>query len=193
MEKKILAEQATLFFEKCYNEKPGGIFLSPGRINIIGEHVDYNDGFVLPAAIDKYVCIAITENPNSQCIIVSKDLDERFEFDLDKPLKPVNQMWANYFLGVIQQMIARNLKVKGFKAIFTSTVPIGSGLSSSAAIECAFAYALNEINNLGLDKKELALIGQKAEHTFVGVMCGIMDQFASVFGKKDKVIKHFYC
>jgi galactokinase len=187
--KKKLIQNASEHFEKSFQNKPEHIFLSPGRINIIGEHVDYNDGFVLPAAINKYVCIAISPNKNSKCKIVAKDLNEVFEFDLKDTLVPNQTMWINYILGVLQQLKEQKQFDNGFNAVFSSSVPIGSGLSSSAAVECGFAYAFNKMFALGLTKEEIALIGQKSEHTFVGVNCGIMDQFASVFGKKDKVIK----
>ncbi|HEX8270463.1 MAG TPA: galactokinase [Flavobacterium sp.] len=187
--KEELVHQATEFYSKTFKGAPERIFLSPGRINIIGEHIDYNDGFVLPAAIDKYVCIAISANADTKCILVSKDLDDSFEFDLNDAIMPAEKMWANYFLGVAFQLKERNLPLKGFKLVFTSDIPIGAGLSSSAALECSFGFAVNELFNLGVSKKDLALIGQKAEHTFVGVQCGIMDQFASVFGKENHVIK----
>ncbi len=187
--KKKLIQLTSDHFEKLFNNKPEHIFLSPGRINIIGEHVDYNDGFVLPAAINKYVCIAISSNQNSLCKIVAKDLNEIFEFDLNDTLVPNQDMWINYILGVLQQFKEKKALNKGFNAVFSSTVPIGSGLSSSAAVECGFAYAMNKMHKFNLSKEEIALIGQKSEHTFVGVNCGIMDQFASVFGKKNKVIK----
>ncbi|HEY0045216.1 MAG TPA: galactokinase [Flavobacterium sp.] len=187
--KEKLASEATAFFEQSFGKLPEHIFLSPGRINIIGEHVDYNDGYVLPAAVDKYVCLAMSAVAEPNCVIIAKDIDERYEFSIEDTLKPVEQMWVNYFLGVLSQIKERQMPITGFKIAFTSTVPIGAGMSSSAAVECAFGHALNEIFNLGLEKKEIALIGQKAEHTFVGVMCGIMDQFASVFGKENHVIK----
>ena len=187
--KKRLIQHTTEHFEKSFHEKPQHIFLSPGRINIIGEHVDYNDGFVLPAAINKYVCIAISANKDSKCKIIAKDLNEIFEFDLQDNLVPNVEMWINYILGVLQQFKERSFTMHGFNAVFSSTIPIGAGLSSSAAVECGFGYALNKMFNFGLTKEEIALIGQKSEHTFVGVNCGIMDQFASVFGKKNKVIK----
>ncbi len=187
--KKKLIQHTSEHFEKLFQKKPEHIFLSPGRINIIGEHVDYNDGFVLPAAINKYVCIAISANESSKTKIIAKDLNEIFEFDLNHQLVPNPEMWINYILGVLQQFKDKNLSIKGFNAVFSSTVPIGAGLSSSAAVECGFAFALNKIFQCHLSKQEIALIGQKSEHTFVGVNCGIMDQFASVFGKKNKVIK----
>ena len=188
MEKKLI-QNTTEHFEKLFHTEPEYVFLSPGRINIIGEHVDYNDGFVLPAAINKYVCIAISSNKNSKCKIVAKDLNEIFEFDLKDTLVPNVEMWINYILGVLQQLKEQMRFENGFNAVFSSSVPIGSGLSSSAAVECGFAYAFNKMFALGLTKQEIAIIGQKSEHTFVGVNCGIMDQFASVFGKKNKVIK----
>ncbi len=187
--KKKLIQQTSEHFEKSFQNKPEHVFLSPGRINIIGEHVDYNDGFVLPAAIDKYVCIAVSANESSKTKIIAKDLNEIFEFDLNHQLVPNAEMWINYILGVLQQFKGKNLPIKGFKAVFSSTVPIGAGLSSSAAVECGFAFALNKMFQCHLSKQQIALIGQKSEHTFVGVNCGIMDQFASVFGKKNKVIK----
>jgi galactokinase len=187
--KKKLIQHTTEHFEKLFHNKPEYIFLSPGRINIIGEHVDYNDGFVLPAAINKYVCIAISPNETAITKIVAKDLNEIFEFDLNDQLVPNAEMWINYILGVLQQFKEKNLSVKNFNAVFSSTVAIGAGLSSSAAVECGFAFALNKMYQCNLSKREIALIGQKSEHTFVGVNCGIMDQFASVFGKKNKVIK----
>ena len=187
--KKKLIQNTTEHFEKLFHQKPTSLFLSPGRINIIGEHVDYNDGFVLPAAINKYVCIAMAPSKTMKCKIIAKDLNEIFEFDLNEELVPNADMWINYILGVLQQFKEKNLPLKGFNAVFSSTVPIGAGLSSSAAVECGFAFALNMLFDCNLSKQEMALIGQKSEHTFVGVNCGIMDQFASVFGKKNNVIK----
>lgn len=187
--KKKLIQHTTKHFEKLFQKKPEHIFLSPGRINIIGEHVDYNDGFVLPAAINKYICFAISKNKNSECILVAQDLNEEYSFDIKDKLQPVEKMWVNYILGVLHQVKEKGLPEKGFTIVFSSTIPMGAGLSSSAALECGIAYAMNKMFHLKLSKEEIARIGQKAEHTFAGVNCGIMDQFASVFGKKNSVIK----
>ncbi|MBC7525672.1 MAG: galactokinase [Flavobacterium sp.] len=187
--KKKLIQHTSEHFEKQFQDKPQHIFLSPGRINIIGEHIDYNDGFVLPAAINKFVCIAISPTNDSKCNIIAKDLSDSVEFDINQKIIPNDRMWINYILGVVNQFKEKNLIHNGFKAVFSSTVPIGAGLSSSAAVECGFAFALNKLNKCNLSKQDLALIGQKSEHTFVGVNCGIMDQFASVFGKKNHIIK----
>ncbi|AWA29481.1 galactokinase [Flavobacterium magnum] len=189
MNKKKLAGHTAAAFEKEFGSGPQHLFLSPGRINIIGEHVDYNNGFVLPAAINKYVCFAVSESDSEQCTLIALDLNEKYSFSLPDPIVPVAAMWPNYILGVLQQLISMGLPVKGFQLAFSSTIPMGAGLSSSAAVECGFGFAMNTIFSLGLSKEQLALIGQKAEHTFAGVHCGIMDQFASVFGKKNKVIK----
>jgi galactokinase len=187
--KKKLIQNTLQHFEKLFQKKPEHIFLSPGRINLIGEHIDYNDGFVLPAAINKYICFAISKNKNSKCHIVAKDLNDDYTFDLEDHLKPISKMWTNYILGVIHQLKEKKIKLHGFSIVFSSTIPMGAGLSSSAALECGIAYSLNKIFNLNLSKEEITLIGQKAEHTFAGVNCGIMDQFASVFGKKNNFIK----
>ena len=187
--KKKLIRDTTIHFENIFQKTPDFTFLSPGRINIIGEHIDYNDGFVLPAAINKYICFAISKNDNSECTIIAKDLNETYQFNWNEELKPVDKMWVNYILGVLHQLKEKEFVLQGFNMVFSSTIPMGAGLSSSAALECGVGFAMNSMFNLGLSKKELALIGQKSEHTFVGVNCGIMDQFASVFGKKNNVIK----
>lgn len=176
-------------FREVFQTEPEHIFLSPGRINIIGEHVDYSDGFVLPAAIDKYICFAVEKAVNSDiCTFFAKDFSDSFSFNVKEKQSPVSQTWVNYLLGVFNAIQEEGKSIGGLNIAFSSTIPMGSGLSSSAALECGFAYILNQIFNLGFTKKELALIGQKSEHTFVGVQCGIMDQFASVFGKDGKVI-----
>jgi len=175
-------------FRSFFQSEPGRIFLAPGRINIIGEHVDYSDGFVLPAAIDKHICFAVKKTDDSKISFFAKDFNDSFSFDINEKQFPVSQTWVNYLLGVFNVIQESGKEVGGLQISFSSTIPMGSGLSSSAALECGFAYILNEIFDLNLTKKELALIGQKSEHTFVGVKCGIMDQFSSVFGKEHQVI-----
>lgn len=187
--KKKLVQHTTKYFEHITQKTPAYVFLSPGRINIIGEHIDYNDGFVLPAAINKYICFAVSQNEDSSCMLIAKDLNETYAFDINTPLKPVATLWANYILGVVHELKERGHRLQGFTMVFSSTIPMGAGLSSSAALECGVGYAMDIVFDLGLTKEDLALIGQKAEHTFAGVHCGIMDQFASVFGKKNNVIK----
>ncbi len=176
-------------FRSFFQSEPERIFLAPGRINIIGEHVDYSDGFVLPAAIDKHICFAVKKIDNSEtCTFFAKDFNDSFSFNVNEKQSPVSQTWVNYLLGVFNVIQESGKEVGGLQITFSSTIPMGSGLSSSAALECGFAFILNEIFNLNLTKKDLAVIGQKSEHTFVGVKCGIMDQFSSVFGKEHKVI-----
>jgi galactokinase len=162
---------------------------APGRINIIGEHTDYNDGFVLPAAIDKSVKIAIQKNNSATVQLIAIDLYEEYSFSIDEILTPIEKQWANYFLGVISELKLRGAALGGFNLMFTSDIPIGSGLSSSAAIECGFGVALCELFKVDISRQELALIGQAAEHKFTGVKCGIMDQFASIMGKENQVIQ----
>lgn len=176
-------------FRSSFKSEPERFFLAPGRINIIGEHVDYSDGFVLPAAIDKYICFAVKKLDDSEtCTFFAKDFNDSFSFNVTEKQTPVSQTWANYLLGVFNAIQESGKEIGGLEIAFSSTIPMGSGLSSSAALECGFAYILNELFDLNLSKKELALIGQKSEHTFVGVKCGIMDQFSSVFGKEHQVI-----
>lgn len=184
---QLMKEKVLQDFTRNFNEEPT-IVRSPGRVNIIGEHTDYNNGFVLPAAIDKAIYVAVSPRNDETIKLYSGEFDESFETSL-KTLKPTDRVWPNYILGVADQLLKRGYSIKGFNLAIDGDVPIGSGLSSSAAVECATAFALNQIFALGIEKKDLAFIGQKAEHTFAGVMCGIMDQFASVFGKKDHVIK----
>jgi len=177
-------------FKKQFGEDPDSVFMSPGRINVIGEHVDYNDGFVLPAAIDKYICFAIKKVADSELgEFYAADYDDHYTANVNDDLKPVSQGWVNYMLGVIHEIKKRGKKIGGFKVAISSDIPIGAGLSSSAALECGFAFALNTIYELGIDRQTITIMGQASEHNFAGVKCGIMDQFASVFGKKDKVIK----
>ncbi len=164
-------------------------YASSGRINLIGEHTDYNGGFVFPGAIDKYIMAAIAENGSERVRLYSADMDQSAEFGLNEEDKPAEQ-WACYIFGVCREVIKRGGTVKGFDAVFAGNVPLGAGLSSSAALESCFAFALNDMfNENRFEKMELAKIGQSTEHNYCGVNCGIMDQFASVFGKKDHLMR----
>jgi len=161
---------------------------SPGRINLIGEHTDYNEGFVLPAAIDKAVYVAVEKNSGDSISLFSVDFNEKIETSI-AAIKPEPGKWQTYILGVVDQLVKKGKAVQGFKLVIYGDVPLGAGLSSSAAVECAAAFALNELFDLQIPKIGLVKIAQLAEHAFAGVKCGIMDQFASMFGKKDQVIK----
>ncbi|HKO82333.1 MAG TPA: galactokinase [Chitinophagaceae bacterium] len=161
---------------------------SPGRVNIIGEHTDYNQGFVLPAAIDKSIYVAVSKRDDDEIHLYANEFHETLQFHL-RELKPTEEKWPDYILGVVDQLQKRNYKTRGFNLLLDGEVPIGAGLSSSAAVECATVFALNELFALKLTKLEMVHIAQKAEHSFAGVMCGIMDQFASMFGQKDHAIK----
>lgn len=167
----------------------GVMYASAGRINLIGEHTDYNGGFVFPGAIDKYIMAEINVNGTDRVRVYSADLDDYAEFGLREEDAP-SQQWARYIFGVCREVIKRGFTVKGFDTVFAGNVPLGAGLSSSAALESCFAFALNDLfNDNKIEKFELALIGQSTEHNYCGVNCGIMDQFASVFGKKDCLMR----
>jgi len=172
-------------FKERFKDEPH-LYYSPGRINLIGEHVDYNDGFVMPAAIDKGIYFAIALNNSEQINFYSIDFDE----SISLPLSQVKKMdsWKNYVLSVVNEFQKLNLPVKGFNCVFGGNIPIGGGMSSSAALEGGISFGLNELCGFGLDRKALALLGQRAEHNFPGVMCGIMDQYANMMGKKNTVI-----
>jgi len=161
---------------------------SPGRVNLIGEHTDYNNGLVLPAAIDKNIVLAIGKRTDASIHLYSLDQEQSFTAALDS-LERSPLLWPDYILGVAQQLIKRGHRLHGFNVVFGGDIPQGAGLSSSAALECATGFALNELFNLGLSSLDLALTGQAAENEFVGVKCGLMDQFASVFGKEQRLIK----
>ncbi len=176
--------------KKEFQKRFGGdVYASAGRINLIGEHTDYNGGFVFPGAIDKCIMAEIRINGTDKVRVHSIDLDESAEFGLEEEDAP-SQQWARYVFGVCREIIKRGFVVKGFDAAFAGNIPLGAGLSSSAALESCFAFALNDLfNENKIDKFELAKIGQSTEHNYCGVNCGIMDQFASVFGKKDCLIR----
>ena len=183
MEEKIKGIFAEKFGE------PGTLYASAGRINLIGEHTDYNGGFVFPGAIDKVIMAEIKPNGTETVRVFSIDINEYAEFGLKEEDAP-KQQWARYIFGVCREIIKRGGIVKGFDAVFAGNVPLGAGLSSSAALESCFAFALNDLfNGNTINKFELAKIGQSTEHNYCGVNCGIMDQFASVFGKKGNLMR----
>ncbi|MDI5889288.1 galactokinase [Flavobacterium yafengii] len=183
-----LIKKTTAFFEESFGSAPKKIVLSPGRINIIGEHVDYNDGYVLPAAIDKIICFAFEKSNSNTSKIIAIDLDDSFEVDLTTEMELTDTVWTNYIRGVINQLKIKGFKFDGFNCVFSSNIPVGSGLSSSAALECGFLFGINELFELKIKPVDIALMGQSAEH-WVGINCGIMDQFSSVMGQENKVIK----
>ncbi|MGD9128813.1 MAG: galactokinase, partial [Planctomycetia bacterium] len=162
---------------------------APGRINIIGEHTDYNEGFVLPAAIDRYIYFAARANGTTSCNLYSFDEREAYSIDLEDHLHPSETFWANYLIGTISQLKERGYTPEGFDCVFAGNVPIGAGMSSSAALECGFATVISELFGFKIEKTAIAHIGQQAEHRFAGTKCGIMDQFASLFGKANSLIK----
>lgn len=184
-----LAELAAKQFQQAYGAPPRWIAAAPGRVNVIGEHTDYNDGFVLPMAIERYTVIAAAPSGSKQIQLRSTANDQPANIDLSKPMKPFPKgTWANYPAGVISGFLAQKLEPAGFNALIDSTVPLGGGLSSSAALEVAMATLLEVITGKALDPVEKALLCQKAEHEYAGVPCGIMDQFISVMGKPDHLL-----
>ena len=162
---------------------------SPGRVNLIGEHTDYNGGFVLPAATDKAAYLAISDSNRETGKWISIDMEESVEVDFKNIKSFPNHSWANYILGVVEQFEKRGMKVPAFNCVMAGDVPIGSGMSSSAALESAVGFAINEMNSFGLNRKEIAKLAQQAENEFIGVKCGIMDMFASIHGKENNVIR----
>jgi galactokinase len=184
----IFIKKTTAFFKETFGAEPQKIVLSPGRINIIGEHVDYNDGYVLPAAIDKIICFAFEKSNSNTARIIAIDLDDEFEIDVAGSMELTDNVWTNYIRGVVNQLKINGFEFEGFNCVFSSNIPVGSGLSSSAALECGFLFGINELFNLNIKPIDIALMGQSAEH-WVGINCGIMDQFSSVMGLENKVIK----
>jgi galactokinase len=174
-------------FVKTFNEEPL-LVRSPGRVNLIGEHTDYNMGFVLPAAINKAAYIAISIREDDTINLVAADLDDTFTTTVSK-CNYSEKGWPNYVICIIDQLLKINKTIKGFNAVISGDVPLGAGMSSSAALECATVFALDHLFKLNMDKMDMVKLAQKAENEFVGVNCGIMDQFASVFGKKGHVVK----
>ncbi len=181
------SDQIVKKFKKIFKKEPL-LIRSPGRINLIGEHTDYNDGFVFPAAIDKEIHFAVAINDVNMFRFYALDLQESFEIKVED-LKKTDTSWVNYLLGVAAQFKKEGFKLTGIDCVFGGDIPLGAGLSSSAAIENGFAFALKELLKAPVTKIGMVKMAQKAEHEYAGVMCGIMDQFASMTGKKDHAIK----
>lgn len=183
----MLLEKINKLFKEKYNTS-GAVYAAPGRVNLIGEHTDYNLGFVLPGAIDKAIYLEIKLNGTDTFNVASVDFNEETSFKADGQKSTYS--WANYIIGVIMEIREiKGVTSKGFDCVFGGDVPLGGGMSSSAALESAFAFAINELNGFGLSKMELAKVGQMAEHHYAGVRCGIMDQFASLHGEENKLMK----
>ena len=164
------------------------LFRSPGRVNLIGEHTDYNEGFVLPGAVDKAIVFAIAPRRDAECRTYAADLEEAHRCTTNA-LEKSDKRWPNYLMGVVDQLQKAGFEVGGFDCAFGGNIPIGAGMSSSAAIEAGLAYALNELFHLGIDPLALVKLAQKAENEFVGVRCGIMDQFINIFGKEHRLVR----
>ncbi len=181
-------EQIVKIFREKFGDETPEVYASPGRINLIGEHTDYNGSFVFPGAVDKGMIAALRFNGTDKIRAYAIDLNESSEFGLNESDLP-KAGWAKYIFGVCREFIKRGKPIKGFDTVFAGDVPLGAGMSSSAALESTYAFALNEQLELGVDKFELARIGQATEHNYVGVKCGIMDQFASLFGKEGNLMR----
>jgi galactokinase len=176
-------------FSDLFGQSPDILVRAPGRINLIGEHTDYNDGFVLPAAIDKAIYFAVSKRDDTKVSLFAYDLNDAYEFWLDEVSKS-DKGWANFLIGMVAEMTRTGGKLpQGFNVVFGGDVPLGAGLSSSAAVESGIGFALNQLYGFGLSSIDLALTAQQAEHNFAGVNCGIMDMFASIHGRDKSVIR----
>jgi galactokinase len=186
MSKKLIKSVKSIFQEH-FNTVPLCVF-SPGRINLIGEHTDYNEGFAFPAAVNKGIVLAISKSDATQCTVYALDNAQKFDFKPEN-LKQIPQgNWRNYVLGVVAMLQDLGKNVGCFNAVFAGNIPSGAGMSSSAALENSFVYGLNELFHLKLSKSQMILVSQMAEHHFAGVKCGIMDQYASMFGVKNSAL-----
>lgn len=186
---KLTIEDVRSRFIKHFDGATGSVYASPGRINLIGEHTDYNNGFVFPGAVEQGIIAEIKPNGTRNVRAYSIDLKDMVEFSLDDEQGP-KATWARYIFGVCREMMALGVPVEGFNTAFAGDVPLGAGMSSSAALESTYAFALNDLfGDNKIEKMELALVGQRTEHKYVGCNCGIMDQFASVFGKKGSLMR----
>ncbi len=184
---KMPAEIVRNKFIELFKEEPL-LVRSPGRVNLIGEHTDYNMGFVLPAAIDKAIYFAISPRSDGVCKLFAVDMNDSYEFSVSE-LKKSGKQWPEYLIGVLDQLKKLGKNIEGFNCVFGGDIPLGAGLSSSAALEAGLAFSLNHLFNLGIDKLSLVKLAQKSENEFVGVNCGIMDQYINIFGAAKKVLK----
>lgn len=185
---QALKGTVTAAFERVYGGQPQLIVVSPGRVNVIGEHTDYNDGFVLPAAIDRHVVIGLRPRVDGRVRVHAADFDDTATFALDSLARTEQQSWANYIKGVAWALQKEGFALQGFDAALASDVPVASGLSSSAALEVGFAFAFQTLSGFELDGVKRALLCQKAENLFVGMNCGIMDQYIVSLGKAGHVL-----
>ena len=184
---KKLVKKVKRSFEVQFKTKPLIVF-SPGRINLIGEHTDYNDGFAFPAAINKGIALAISKSALNVSKVYAINNEELYEFTTENIKPLLDGGWRNYVLGVVAELQNLGKKLGNFNSVFAGNIPGGAGMSSSAALENSFVYGLNDLFELGLTKNEMILVSQKAEHNFAGVKCGIMDQYASMFGVKKSAL-----
>ncbi|MBR6278513.1 MAG: galactokinase [Bacteroidales bacterium] len=184
---KQLLEKITEKFKELYGVEPL-LIRAPGRINLIGEHTDYNEGYVLPCAVSPAIYFAMSNREDGKVCLNSYDYGSYCEFKIDQKDRPKEQ-WASYLYGITQIIQEKGYKISGFNCVFGGDVPVGAGMSSSAALESGLCLGISQLNNLNLDKMEMAKIGQRSEHEYVGVKCGIMDQFASIFGKQNHCVR----
>lgn len=176
-------------FIKHFDGTTGSVYASPGRINLIGEHTDYNNGYVFPGAVELGIIAEIKPNGTRKVRAYSIDLKDYTEFSLDDEQGP-KASWARYIFGVCREMMALGVPVEGFNTAFAGDVPLGAGMSSSAALESTFAFGLNDLwGENKIDRMELARVGQRTEHKYIGVMCGIMDQAISCLGRKGSLLR----
>ncbi|HEX9901891.1 MAG TPA: galactokinase [Acidobacteriota bacterium] len=185
MEGKAAKVQAA--YRDLYREEPL-LIRSPGRVNLIGEHTDYNEGFVLPAAVDKAIIFALGPAGGQECFLQALDLEEAYAFHPDL-ITRTGLGWPNYLMGVVREIRRSGRKVPAFRCLFGGDIPIGAGMSSSAALEAGLAFGLNRLFDMGMEPLDMVKLAQRAENEFVGVRCGIMDQFINIFGRPRSVLK----
>lgn len=186
---QTLSSRVAKKFQEIFASSGALLIRSPGRVNLIGEHTDYNNGFVLPAAVDKAIYLAMERRKDEEVQLFAMDLDQSYRGSVRPPLTPSALHWPNYILGVVEQLQEMGFTIGGFNCVFAGDIPLGAGMSSSAALENAVIFALNNLFGLGLEPMTMVRLSQKAENEFVGLKCGIMDMFASMFGRKDQVIR----